>query len=740
MVACLAVACLPVPAAAASLPTVASGARPGPPLLYAPQPRVPELSVRPPFSAAPLLVSATDAYRDGEYLYQDYLYDDHGGDVKPGNSSPPGSGGSSRTSGDVLYPTGARYGNNAADLVELRIRPTRDAVVYRVTLNTVLDDDAAAVAIGIDTDRSGGQPVPWPRGAGISSPGIDRFILAWGTGGEVSGAGGARTTLPAGAVRMDRGRNQMTIRVPRSVMDPGRATWRYVAGAGLWNGSGFVAVPAAVAPTAETPASGTTARPAPAIFNLAFRFDEPQARGQAIWFENGQSAALAAGTSGSFRADVDFARLAARRNGYVHAPGRKQARILPSRLRVPEGVRDTFPQFGGRLQPYLLYVPPGYRRGRPRPLTFGLHSAGANYTQWGSLSPKQPQQLGAERGSFYVTPLARGPDGWYTDEAEVDFFEVWSDVARRFSLNPRSVALSGYSMGGYGTFKLGTQWPDLFGRAFTTVGPPGRRAWVPPNPPTEGQSTNSNLVLENARWVPFLNWAGTADESVPYAGLRAQQARFDALGLRSQLWSFAVAHLTLAAIDEWAAARDFLARARVKRDPPRVDYAFMPDADRRALGLVHDHAYWVSRLRVRDRSGDPRTDPARGEVSARSRAFGVGAPVTRRVSLPLQGNPLPTAIEGTEWARLPRRRKANALALRLENVRSLRVDGRRARLRGDRCLKVSIASDGAVERPALAAVRARCPRGPRHPLWPGTAGRRRRGVPARRDPACRRRS
>ena len=53
VVACLAVACVPVPAAAASLPTVASGARPGPPLLYAPQPRVPELSVRAPFSAAP---------------------------------------------------------------------------------------------------------------------------------------------------------------------------------------------------------------------------------------------------------------------------------------------------------------------------------------------------------------------------------------------------------------------------------------------------------------------------------------------------------------------------------------------------------------------------------------------------------------------------------------------------------------------------------------------------------------
>ena len=128
-------------------------------------------------------------------------------------------------------------------------------------------------------------------------------------------------------------------------------------------------------------------------------------------------------------------------------------------------------------------------------------------------------------------------------------------------------------------------------------------------------------------------------------------------------------------------------------------------------------------------------------MSARSAAFGVGAPSTRQVSLPLQGDPLPTAIEGTEWARLPRRRKANALALRLENVRSLRVDGRRARLRGDRCLKVSIVSDGAARvrlalplpRGARVAVGTSCGPGQRAAgavvsrrgaTLPATAGRR----------------
>ena len=58
-------------------------------------------------SAKPLLVSGTDAYRDGEYLYQDYLYDDHGADTGA-NVSPPGVDGFSPASGDLLYPAQAR--------------------------------------------------------------------------------------------------------------------------------------------------------------------------------------------------------------------------------------------------------------------------------------------------------------------------------------------------------------------------------------------------------------------------------------------------------------------------------------------------------------------------------------------------------------------------------------------------------------------------------------------------------
>src|SRR5919112_2431795 len=79
-------------AGAASLPTVRSGKLPGPTLLYAKQPRVPELANRAPFRAAPLLVSGTDAYRRGEYVFQDHLFDDHGAETGV-SSSPPGVAG-----------------------------------------------------------------------------------------------------------------------------------------------------------------------------------------------------------------------------------------------------------------------------------------------------------------------------------------------------------------------------------------------------------------------------------------------------------------------------------------------------------------------------------------------------------------------------------------------------------------------------------------------------------------------
>ena len=126
-----------------------------------------------------------------------------------------------------------------------------------------------------------------------------------------------------------------------------------------------------------------------------------------------------------------------------------------------------------------------------------------------------------------------------------------------------------------------------------------------------------------------------------------------------------------------------------------MNYAFVPAADRPQLGLRHDHAYWVSELRPRSTAGDPATNPASGEVDARSLAFGEGDPSTAPVSGPATtGTPSPAVKRGTRWTALESRAKENALEVSLRNTANALLDGRRARLDGAQRLRVKVTSDG----------------------------------------------
>src|SRR5882757_8642486 len=96
-------------ASATSLPSVSSGHRPGPDVLYWPAARAPQLENTGIWHAPPILVSGASAYRDGEYLYQGFLYDDHGanGQLRDQNDPAWSSQAFARPSGSYTYPTAA---------------------------------------------------------------------------------------------------------------------------------------------------------------------------------------------------------------------------------------------------------------------------------------------------------------------------------------------------------------------------------------------------------------------------------------------------------------------------------------------------------------------------------------------------------------------------------------------------------------------------------------------------------
>ena len=145
------------------LPPVVNGVAPGPEILYRPPARAPQLENTGVWKADPTRVCMTSAYRSGEFLYQDCLWDDHGG------------GPAYRWYYYTYHQstTGTRptpgYRNNAADIVEVRLKPLDDATAVRITYNTMTDPDLVAATVALGGDA--GRPVAVPHGANTEDAG-----------------------------------------------------------------------------------------------------------------------------------------------------------------------------------------------------------------------------------------------------------------------------------------------------------------------------------------------------------------------------------------------------------------------------------------------------------------------------------------------------------------------------------------------------------------------------------------
>jgi C-terminal binding-module, SLH-like, of glucodextranase len=704
--------------------------RPGPELLYEPPAQAPQLENArgSGWHAKPILVSGASAYRQGEFLYQGYIYDDHGAKEVPDPTNPMISPGGDPSGGDTFsepdgtytYPTGAGYDENAANLVELRVKPKGKATAFRITLNTLEDPSLVATAIAIG--GTPGETHPFPFGANVSAP-AQYFLTVHGeTASLTDAATGAEVPGPAPSVSVDLARRQITVEVAHSEWNPGTSTVRLAAGVGLWNASsGSYLLPGAVASATQPGGAGADTAP-PAFFDVAFRFNAQEplpgtpgattATSPAWWRESAQAQALASGDISAFHAEVDFAKLKAKTddempNGPTGVPQSGVFdRILASHFADGQGAdyatggcgsaSACIGEMRGQLLPYAIDVPSGSEPAGGWGATLLLHSLSANYNQFAG-SKNQAQFSGRGAGSIVFTPSGRGPDGWYYDHAGADTFEVWADVAAHYRLNPSFTDIAGYSMGGYGTYKFTSQFPDLFARAQPTVGPPALGIWVPPAEPTGGEQSLTQRMLGSVRNVPFLIWDETTDELVPIAGVLEQVKTFDELGYRYEFDQFqAGEHLTLALNDEYAPAATFLGTETIDPDPAHVTYTYNPTMDFAADGTSSGHAYWVYDVGLRDSSG---AAPL-GTVDVRSQGFGVGDPVpgaTQHGAGALTGGTIPAipyTSQGKAWGPAPSEPAHDALTIKATNVAHVTIDAKRAKV--DCAAQLDVTTDGPV--------------------------------------------
>ncbi len=695
----------PVDHSAQSLPNHVEP-RPGPAALYLPPPRTPQLENTGAWTAPPILISGASAYRCGEFLYQDWLFDDHGalGPLDP--TDPQGATAYlfSPKAGTLTYPTDPVFANNAADLVEFRVKPQTGATLFRITLNTLQDPERVAftLALGASAD-----PLEWPHGAGVSSP-AEWFLTVHGNSAELIRAADGSVRNPAPTVTVDLERRQFEIRIAHEAWNPGQDRVRMAAGVGLWDAAanaylqpGLVA--SATAPGGALPISA-------ALFNLAFRASEPMPEfgpfsGRTIvdaavlsriqgrwWREYAQASALALGDVSAFFVDVDFDLLArgasdesaVPRSGFMN-------RIFASRYVFGQGV-DYLKECGGisaarpcdgamvgQLQPYTLYVPDKLAPAGGYGLTLLLHALSANLNQY--LGSRHAQSLGEHgNGSLVLTPAGRGPDGFYFEVAEADVFEAWADVARHYPLDPDAVVMSGVSMGGIGSFRLAPRYPDLFARIMPIVAAAG-----------DGEEKLASL-----RHVPVMMCNSTFDELQPVVSTEGTVTALSDLGYRYDVLRFETwDHLSPSTNDFYPFGEEFLGGARVERNPAHITYVLAPAEDEARVDVIADKAYWLSGLRLRDPAA------GLGSIDARTEGLGLAEPV---VLAPVQTNglltggylePAPFTRRVLEWMPAMPAPVRNHLVIRASNIAALTVHPQRAGL--DCNAEIELDSDGPVD-------------------------------------------
>src|SRR5256714_3616781 len=457
----------------------------------------------------PTMIAGGTTTSRGEYIYTDWLYDDYGPDLDGAPNQTAFRAQLAPTRGDYRYPSNeARYGNNAADLRELRVAVDRTTLHLLIELQTMKVADAAIVQVAIDTDNSDKTSAPggrWPDGSGIVTKGPGHFITTWGNSARLFDLKGTRKVTSVANTSA----NAIEVDVPLSALGKLAKRPRIRVVTGLNDGHGKF----------MEQTSGATA-----VFNAGFRkFESYPTAGvnpgrftNGSWSDTRQAAALANQDVSAFYGRFNWKRL---QNGASDKPKPPKpgeyVRIFKSKKNYGEGIDlkteqsnvggKPRPEFKSRYQPYALYIPKGYDPRKRNVFTLNGHSLDCSHLEYFTVSPKQQIQLGDQRKSIIVTPLARGADTWYIDSGLIDTIEAWNDVRRHYRVDDDRTFITGYSMGGYMTYRLGLLMPDRFAKASVYVGPPAYQLWAYPAPPEPGDRFtaigNTNRLVANGYYL-----------------------------------------------------------------------------------------------------------------------------------------------------------------------------------------------------------------------------------------------
>ena len=236
------------------------------------------------------------------------------------------------------------------------------------------------------------------------------------------------------------------------------------------------------------------------------------------------------------------------------------------------------------MQLYSLYVPKNYNPDQSWPLVVMLHGAWSNHHLALRRVMGKPNERGEDDArAKRVMPalpevpyLVVAPNGFetmsYQGFAEDDVWRVISEVQALFHVDPERVYLTGLSMGGAGTMKLGLRYPDRFAAIAPVCGFVGALTGVEEEAGRPAvfrrlETCMSSLpIAENAFALPVKLMHGEADPVVPVKNSIALHDRLQELGYRVEMEIYpGVDHA--AWVPAYENARIFEWFSQFRRDP-----------------------------------------------------------------------------------------------------------------------------------------------------------------------------
>ncbi|MHB0939212.1 MAG: sugar-binding protein [Armatimonadota bacterium] len=236
----------------------------------------------------------------------------------------------------------------------------------------------------------------------------------------------------------------------------------------------------------------------------------------------------------------------------------------------------------GSGQRFVVSLPSNYSPRTTYPLIVHLHGAG------GVPGPRDTAQYN-KQNFILVMPWGRGATSNYRGLGEDDVLQVIAHMKEWYRIDPERVYVTGASMGGGGSWRMASRYPDLFAAAAPMCG------------------YTNEAPIENLRNVPLFNQHGGLDWVVPVA-----QSRYAIRKL--QEWGYPVMYKEIPesghGISGIYPANDWMLELRRQTTPKAVTFTTRrPDPP-------FNRAYWATIRQF--------VDPHR-KASINAQTVGVGA-------------------------------------------------------------------------------------------------------------------